>query len=134
MSDLRTSRDRDAALHAQIERDGGISLTVLVGNRDHAASLHRLIASGRVGYHGDGWIALGISPVSTLRTLGAHGLSVGDALNFHLPPQPWHIRLWRWMTFYRAPVGIVSEVTGDSTITVAYPPPPSLRDILRDWA
>ena len=58
MSDLRTSRDRDAALHAQIVRDGGISLTVLCANRDHAASLHRLIASGRIRVAGSGWIGV----------------------------------------------------------------------------
>jgi hypothetical protein len=55
--DRRTARDRDATLQAQIERDGGISVTVLCSNRDHAASIHRLIASGRLRFSAQ-WIAL----------------------------------------------------------------------------
>jgi hypothetical protein len=58
VADLRRKSTRDYALLAQIKREGGFSVDWLVGNRDNAASLHRLIASGEVRIAGSGWIAV----------------------------------------------------------------------------
>lgn len=66
MPDLRTTHDRDADLYARIARDGGFSLTWLASNRDLAASLHRLIAAGRVRPTVD-WVGVGEAPVSRTR-------------------------------------------------------------------
>lgn len=56
-SDLRFKDQRDAEVLARIVRDGGFSLTWLVSNRDNAASLHRLIASGSIDLTPDWWPA-----------------------------------------------------------------------------
>jgi hypothetical protein len=54
--DRRTAAVQDEQNCALIKREGGVSLLWLVSNRDHAASLHRLIASGRIRIEGSGWI------------------------------------------------------------------------------
>jgi hypothetical protein len=59
MTDRRNAKVQDEQNYAQIAREGGLSLSWLVSNRDHAASLHRLIASGRISIAGDGWIEAG---------------------------------------------------------------------------
>lgn len=54
--DRRNATVRDAEMLSRVERDGGFSVSFVCANRDHAASLHRLIASRRIRIEGSGWI------------------------------------------------------------------------------
>jgi hypothetical protein len=58
MTDLRKATDRDTEMLSRVERDGGFSVAYLTANRDHAASIHRLIASGQIRIAGDGWVSV----------------------------------------------------------------------------
>jgi hypothetical protein len=64
--DRRTARDRDLLILAQIDREGGFSLSWLISNRDNAASLHRLIASGALRLNGSDWLPAWRDPVPAL--------------------------------------------------------------------
>jgi hypothetical protein len=58
---LRNKDERDLATLERIVREGGFSLSWLISNRDNAASLHRLIASGKARFDGSDWISGWIS-------------------------------------------------------------------------
>lgn len=55
--------------------------------------------------------------MNTITTSGESGLRLGDSITFW-EPKPWWVRLWRWITRYKAPVFIVTSVTG-TVMTVA---------------
>lgn len=69
---------------------------------------------------------------STLTLRYDYGYEPGDTLSIHLAQPAWHIRLWRWVTFYRAPLAVVREVKG-GTMEIEYLPKPSLWQRIREW-
>jgi hypothetical protein len=53
---LRNKDERDMATLDRIQREGGFTLSWLISNRDNAASLHRLVASGYLKIDSHDWL------------------------------------------------------------------------------